>query len=287
MQGGELFAEEFNPKFLFAWKNVRNEETLYHCHDYLELHFVMSGGGTYRIDGRLYQVSEGDIVILNPGTMHQLAGLERIEKKEVPNTAFLLGAVDFRIVGKPDNHIPLPEGQLILHTMGELRQRFLRICSSMESENAKDRPGKYYMMKTYLVQILLLILRQEYDPVERNGSYVFETVNKKYVVEQILDYFAEHYAEKISLDRIAANMYLSPFYISKIFKSETGDTPIRYLINIRLEQAYKLLQDGWKGSVQDVAAAVGYEDSYHFSKLFKKKYGVAPSHVKGGEKTTE
>ena len=73
-------------------------------------------------------------------------------------------------------------------------------------------------------------------------------------------------------------MYLSPFYISKIFKSETGDTPINRLIDIRLEKAKQLLEEG--GSIQEVAAEVGYEDAYHFSKLFKKHYGVSPSKVK-------
>lgn len=88
------------------------------------------------------------------------------------------------------------------------------------------------------------------------------------------------YAEKISLDQIAENMYLSPFYISKIFKSETGDTPIRHLINIRLERAKEILEKGECNSIQEVAAKAGYEDAYHFSKLFKKKYNVPPSKVK-------
>ena len=65
---------------------------------------------------------------------------------------------------------------------------------------------------------------------------------KKYVVEQIVNYFEDHYSEKISLESIAENMYLSTFYISKIFKSETGDTPIRHLINIRLEKAREILE---------------------------------------------
>lgn len=75
-------------------------------------------------------------------------------------------------------------------------------------------------------------------------------------------------------------MYLSPFYISKIFKSETGDAPIRHLINIRLEKAREMLENGWDGSIQETAAAVGYDDAYHFSKLFKKKYGISPSQAR-------
>ncbi len=116
--------------------------------------------------------------------------------------------------------------------------------------------------------------------MKQKKGYEFESVGKKYVVEQIVSYFEDHYAEKISLDQIAENMYLSPFYISKIFKSETGDTPIRFLIDIRLERAKELLESGEYTSIQEVAAKVGYDDVYHFSKLFKKKYAVPPSKIK-------
>ena len=75
-------------------------------------------------------------------------------------------------------------------------------------------------------------------------------------------------------------MYLSPFYISRIFKSETGSAPIRHLIRIRLEKARELLEGGYQGSIQEVAALVGYDDAYHFSKLYKKHYGVSPSQAR-------
>ena len=140
------------------------------------------------------------------------------------------------------------------------------------------------MMKTYAMQILLLLLREMEEPETAENREVrqcsFESVNRKHVVEKIIDYFEDHYAEKISLDQIAENMYLSPFYISRIFKAETGDTPIRYLINIRLEHAWEILKENKELSIQEVAALVGYEDAYHFSKLFKKKFGVSPSGVK-------
>ena len=103
----------------------------------------------------------------------------------------------------------------------------------------------------------------------------------------MLSYFEDHYAEKISLDRIADNMYLSSVYISKIFKSETGDTPIRHLINIRLEKAKELLENGWEGSIQEVAMQVGYDDVFHFGKMFKKRFGVSPSKVGKVEEENE
>ena len=75
-------------------------------------------------------------------------------------------------------------------------------------------------------------------------------------------------------------MYLSSFYISKIFKSETGDTPINYLISLRMQKARELLDKNPEQSIQTVAMAVGYEDAYHFSKLFKKYFGLSPLYYK-------
>lgn len=274
----DIMIEDLNPTFLFTWKGTRNKnEDTYHRHDFLELAFVLSGSGRYLIEDGEYEVSEGDLLVLNPGVRHKAL---YIEENELPTTEFFVGFSDIQLKGMPYNYLPLPEGAHLLHTSGELRQKLFKICSSMEAENAVCRQGRYFMLKAYLMQMLLLVIREQCQPVENTSGYAFESVNRKYVVEQILNYFEDHYSQKISLDRIAENMYLSPFYISKIFKSETGDTPIRHLINIRLERAKELLENGWSGSIQEVAASVGYDDAYHFSKLFKKRYGVSPSQVK-------
>ncbi|GFH96836.1 HTH-type transcriptional activator RhaS [Lachnospiraceae bacterium] len=270
--------EEMNPTFLFTWKGTRTEpEEAYHCHDIAELAFVMSGTGKYRIEGQVYEVGEGDLLFFKPGVHHQAL---YVPEAEVPATEFFVGFCDVQLPGRESGDVPLPGGGYILHTSGELRQRIFRICSSMEAESAVCWQGRYHMLKAYLMQLLLLILKEQSPPPQAMQGYSFDSVNKKYVVEQIVSYFEDHYSDKISLDTIAENMYLSPFYISKIFKSETGDTPIRHLINIRLERARELLLQGSEMSVQEVAAAVGYDDAYHFSKLFKKYYGKSPSQIR-------
>ncbi len=270
--------DNLDPTFLFTWKGTRHEdEAKYHSHDYLEMAFVLSGVGRYKIENHIYSVKEGDLIVFNPGVRHQ-ALLD--PEAETSTTEFFVGFSDIQFPEYPDNVLPMPEGEFMLHTQGELRQKIFKICSSMEAEKAISRPGKYFMLKSYLMQLLLLVIREQSDFDTLQGSYIFESTNKKYVVEQIINYFEDHYNEKISLDQIAANMYLSPFYVSKIFKSETGDTPIRHLINIRLEKARELLEKGYKGSIQEVAAMVGYDDAYHFSKLFKRYYGITPTQAK-------
>lgn len=270
--------EELNPTFLFTWKGTRDvDEDNYHCHDHLELAYVLSGVGKYNIEGELYEVKEGDLLILNPGVHHEAL---TSEDSEVPTTEFFVGFSDIQLPNYPYNYLPVQGGGHIMHTAGEFRQKISRICAAMDLENMVCRKGRYFMLKAYLMQMILLVIREQCETVAPVSSYAFESVNKKYVVERIIDFFEEHYSEKISLDQIAENMYLSPFYISKIFKSEIGDTPIRHLINIRLEKAKALLESGSCSSIQEVAAMVGYDDAYHFSKLFKKHYGISPSQAK-------
>ncbi len=274
----QLIGEDLNPTFLFTWKGIRNcDSDQYHCHNHGEVAFVLSGTGKYRIEDQVYTIQEGDLLIFNPGIRHQALFCP---ESETPATEFFVGFSDLQLQGLPINTLPVPEGGYMLHTAGELRQRLFKLCSSMDAEKAVCRQGKYFMLKSYMIQMLLLIIREQCEPMEKHQGYSFESVNRKYVVEQMLNYFEDHYNEKISLDRVAEKMYLSPFYISKIFKSETGDTPIRHLINIRLEKARELLEGGCGGSIQEVAATVGYDDAYHFSKLFKKRYGISPSQIR-------
>lgn len=277
-QKKNLRIEELNPTFLFTWKGTRyHTEENYHNHDHIEMVFFLSGTGRYHLDGEMVDVAEGDLLIINPGVRHQAL---YPGGGDTPATEFFIGFSDIQLEGLPPNFVPLPERGNILHTTGELRQKLFRICAAMESENTVRKQGSYYMMKAYLMQMLLLVIREQSEPVVSMEGYAFESVNRKYVVEQIVSYFEDHYSEKISLDQIAGNMYMSTFYVSRIFKSETGDTPIHHLINIRLERARELLESGGNGSIKEIAAAVGYEDAYHFSKQFKKRYGVSPSGVK-------
>lgn len=274
-----LLEQGFDPTFLFIWKGTRMEdEENYHSHDHLEVCYILSGKGRHRVGDEIYAVSEGDLIVINAGTKHQaLLGANRETMVE-----FYIGLTDLHFAKLPPNTIQLNENCPVLHTQGELKLKINKLCVSLEAERDTRRCGKYFMMKTYVMQLLLLILREEEEPEagQMVGPFAYDSVNRKDVVEKIIDYFEEHYAEKISLDQLAGNMYLSPFYISRIFKAETGDTPISYLINVRLERAREILTRQEELSIQEVAAMVGYDDAYHFSKLFKKKFGISPSGIR-------
>ena len=136
----DILIEDLNPTFLFTWKGTRKQdEDKYHNHDFIEIAFVLSGTGKYKIEGKVYKVTEGDLIIFNPGTKHQ-AILD--EAAEVHTTEFFIGFTDIQLECFPYNNIPLPEEGNLLHTTGELRQKIFKICSSMEAENTVCKQGQ-------------------------------------------------------------------------------------------------------------------------------------------------
>ena len=270
----DLTYDDLNPAFLFICNLKRTEtEENYHCHEHLEISVVTKGYGTYYIDGKEYPLKAGDLVILNPGTYHK----SLVTCPDYCTTEYYIGFTDIHIRDLPPNTLPLPNGNVVVSMKDGMRQEIFRLCSFMGKEFHTCRPGRYFMLKSYLIQLILLLLRDQQETKEESDGCIFESPNRKYVVKQMIRYFNEHYHEKISLDQIAKNMYLSTFYISKIFKAETGDTPINYLIELRMEKARELMEASPDLSIQTIASMVGYEDAYHFSKLFKKHFGTAPS----------
>ncbi|HKC66554.1 MAG TPA: AraC family transcriptional regulator [Pyrinomonadaceae bacterium] len=97
-----------------------------------------------------------------------------------------------------------------------------------------------------------------------------------YKLRQITDWIAEHMAEEFSLERLAEQAGLSRFHFQRLFKAATGVSPSRYQINLRMNEARRLLRET-KMSVVDVALEVGYTNPSHFAQLFRREMGLSPS----------
>lgn len=95
-------------------------------------------------------------------------------------------------------------------------------------------------------------------------------------VQKAADYIKLNYSEKISIKEIADQLYLSPNYLSELFKKHTGKTISEYLTEYRLEKACQLL-DHAEYRVGDVSGMVGIHDGRYFSNMFKKKYWMTPT----------
>lgn len=99
------------------------------------------------------------------------------------------------------------------------------------------------------------------------------------LIQKVCNYIESNMDKDISLDDASAVAGVSSFYLSKLFKEETGETFVNYLTEKRLEKAKAML--GNKSySIKEVAACCGYNDQNYFSRLFKNKFGISPTDFK-------
>lgn len=264
----------FNPRVFYILKRdfKFGQHVISHSHDFISLFYILSGSCTYNVDGNLYPVKKGDLVICNSGVMH---GKTLSPEEEV--SEFQVGLSSLSIEGLAPNCL-IGKDETPVTTIKKHEQEFLKCCSDILLEEEKREPGWELMLKTMVMKLVVIYLKDARvcPGHEENCSLDFASFDKTAVANTLMTFISENYMQNISLDTMSKSMYMSPVYISKVFKEETGESPINYLIKVRLSKARELLEAG-NLSVKAAARLVGYEDAYHFSKLYKKYYGHSPS----------
>ena len=101
-----------------------------------------------------------------------------------------------------------------------------------------------------------------------------ESTNK--IIEGIKRMVEEQYDQDLSLEGIAEQVYLTPSYLSYLFKKETGQSLIRYITQVRMDKAVALLKDT-NMKIVDICKQLGYRNSNYFIQAFRQHYGVTPA----------
>jgi len=117
--------------------------------------------------------------------------------------------------------------------------------------------------------------------LDRFTECVYENRNIKNVdiIRKTREFIRANYKKKIKLIDVSKAIYLSPYYLSHIFKKETGTTLLEYLTKVRIEEAKRLLESTpW--NTTRISFEVGYSDQSYFCKVFKKSEGISPSDYK-------
>ena len=122
---------------------------------------------------------------------------------------------------------------------------------------------------------LELSLTRIYDGV-RSANNQESPLSPEEIVQLVKEYVQNHYASDLDLNTIAQNLGFSSSYLTKVFNRVEQITPSKYIRNYRMGIAKQLMGD--KGmTLQQVAAAVGYNDPFHFSRSFKQTFGMNPT----------
>lgn len=237
-----------------------------HAHDdRTEITFVSGGSGTYIIDNKSYKVKKGDIIIIEPGRIHD-------EKKDKNDnlSVFCIGVTGIRFPEMRRNQI-LPDGAMpILHS-GNLEPHIENIMFCMFEQLLLKQKKEALNVCSHLMQALFGLIWE--IPVEEESKRKEEIeVN---FAEHIRIYLDKHYHESCSLDEMARRLNMSTSYLAHTFKDSTGYSPGQYMIWRRIGEAQTLFCIT-QYSVTQVATMVGYDNTNYFSSLFKKMVGMKP-----------
>ncbi|MGO4370690.1 response regulator [Paenibacillus sp. MCAF20] len=120
---------------------------------------------------------------------------------------------------------------------------------------------------------------EEAANVLMEGARRSKNLQKQGAVDQVKRYIEEHYAEKWGLQDVADHVAMSRSHLAILFKEETGMTIWTYCISVRMRKARDLLLTTTLRSYE-IANRVGYENSVHFSRIFKEYHGINPMEYK-------
>ncbi|QHT63223.1 response regulator [Paenibacillus lycopersici] len=100
--------------------------------------------------------------------------------------------------------------------------------------------------------------------------------NRKWIVERALQYIEANRGKIVTMNDVAAHLYLNHSYFSKIFREEMGETFSKYVLQSRIETAKRLLKET-PLKIYEIAGQLGYTDIRHFTKMFKESEGITPA----------
>ncbi|MDI4645597.1 response regulator transcription factor [Cohnella hashimotonis] len=100
-------------------------------------------------------------------------------------------------------------------------------------------------------------------------------LNKELPVQRIITYIETRYGGPITVEELAKMVFLTPNYISNLFKEQTGETIIDYVTGVRLRHARHQLADPNR-KIYEIAESTGFNSTSYFSVVFKNAYGVSP-----------
>ncbi len=259
--------------FHYLDPETRHLET--HYHNFYEIYFFIGGNVDYWIDGRVYHLHSGDILLIQPTQLHKpvpKGGIDRYER-------MVLWIDQDYLAGLQDGVFTACFQQELLRLPPESSAKLFGLAYEMNREYYTEEFGGKVCAYSLLLQLLAQTVRcfSKQDVDERSSTPTR--------ISEILAYINEHYHENLCLDSLASHFFVSKFYLSHEFKKAVGTSIYRYITAKRLNQAYFLLRDGC--SAGETGVRCGFGDYTAFYRAFKAEYGHSPAQLGKTESKTE
>jgi AraC-like DNA-binding protein len=243
----------------------------FHLNQHWEFHFIRHGRLELHFEKCRFQAGPGDLVIIPAETLHcdQFDGSNEFEVYMASFDWPQAAAAFYQAVKGPVIN------KLTATQRSELRLQLDLLYNDSQSETDYDQLLSQARFHAALLMVLKYLALNRSEPTNR-AQQQRRLQRNQWLIQEAKNYIAKHYTRPLSLEMLAEFLEVSPFFLSRVFNSESGFSLSQYLTLQRMNQAKTLLLDG-RMNVSEVADAVGYEDSGYFSKVFKRHFGCSPS----------
>lgn len=180
-----------------------------------------------------------------------------------------------------------------VHQWSSFAQDWIFYLQELMSAQLSAEEGTVWMIEDHEVQSIL-----EQAAVVVSPATLLESIAEQYVqavrllihhrkfrtklnLDEIRAYIDRHFADALTLDRLARTFFVSKEYLSKAFKQEFGQTLTDYIQSVRMQKARCWILEGIP--IRVVAEMCGYDELGYFYRVFKKQFGIAPGELRKGQ----
>ncbi len=256
-----------------------------HYHDFHELVTVTVGHAVHIIDGKRYPVSCGDVYVIRPGVVHcfddHSADFLMFDIGFMPEELPLPMEALKRIPGYNmlmyyEPALGYPDGfKSRLHLDATSLDKHMRMANLLQAEILAGDVGYEARSIALLTEILVHLGRCYNDTKDDQPGGRLQKLSRA------LAYMRTNFGTNLSLPEIARVANSSPRAFQRDFLQVMDTHPTEYLRQMRLEAAADLLQRTNR-SIEDIAAATGFNSRIYFCQAFRKKYNCTPTHYRNG-----
>ena len=258
----------------FHLRDTAGQERDFHFHDFDKIVLLISGGVDYAVEDKVYRLRPWDVLLVRHHMIHKALidksePYERIiiylDRKYFDRVMPGAGLLDcFDRAGTTGCHLLAPDaGQ---------REGLMAALDAYERSLTDEDFGAQAMRDTLMMQLLIRINRIASAAPERPD------VRLDPKIEDTLSYINENLSRELTVDALAARVYLSRYHFMRLFKAQTGSTVHAYVRQKRLLYAARLIREGINAN--KAAADSGFADYSSFHRAFRESFGMSPGELK-------
>lgn len=257
----------------WAHRDAGYDMRTFHIHKKYELYYEVEGTRRYYIDDSAYLVNAGNVVLIGPDSIHKTGSVaDSSHTRYVIN--FSHEYLQSLSAAFPDvNFYECFDAGVHLLTISSRKQAVVEnLLAQIWALQEDDSPAADALRKVHLSSLLLYLAdyTRSYQK-EQSGA---ERIQNK-TIDSIQSYISTHYKDDLTLTSIAAQFYMSPYYVSRLFKKTTNLSLVEYVNSVRVMAAKRLLENT-NFKVTRVSEEAGFSTTAHFSRVFKESTGLSP-----------